>query len=486
MKQLLLLLFMFISGIGFTQFAFHRIYGGDQFDYGYDIVELPDSGFFVTGMSGSMTPGHAQAFLLRLDKNGAKEWIIPYGGPENDAGLDLEFKENVGVFLTGRTTSSNGDFDAWITLLDDQGNVQWERTYPGPNWEEAVESAITQNDGLVVAVHSFGNGTQDQDASLLHLNAQGDTVWVQNYSAPGNDEITKIARFQDSLFVISSNHYNEAESHDFALLQVIHENGTLVWDDTIGIYPGNSYLNDFYLSGDSLYGVGTHKLDDVSTFNRMRHMHRLSLQGNGDLLTDVSVSAGNMIEDVVTPAFGLGFIYSAFRFQDPMVGPNNEFYIGLNTLTLTPIAASTNTVTEGDDRLYEGIPTLDSGAVFVGYQSLPTGGTGLVVLKIAKNFGYPTIPEIPFVNSILSQDEIEPLTSLSVYPNPAENVLNIHVQDGSVDFYRLVNLEGKELISGVLTSDFEQVNTSFLQSGVYLLHLHSNATLVGVKRLVIR
>ncbi len=485
-KSLLLLFMVFLSSVGFTQYAFHRLYGGDEFDYGYDIVELPDSGFFVTGMSGSYTPGHAQAFLMRLDKNGVKQWIVPYGGVENDAGLDLEYKENFGTYLLGRTTSNNGDFDVWISLLDDQGGVQWQRSYPAPDWEEAVESEMTQDNGLIVAVHRFGTGTQEQDASLLRLDAQGDTIWVQEFAAAGNDEITKIANYQDSLFVISSNHLDSVTGKDFALLQVIHEDGSQLWEDTIGVYPGNSYLNDFYLSGDTLYGVGANKLDDTSTYNRMRHMHRLSLEENGDILTDVSISAGNMIDDVVTPAFGLGFIYSAFRFQDPQgTSSNYDFYLGLNSLQLTPIGAAANTVTDGEDRLYEGIPTLDSGAVFVGYQSLESGGNAIVVMKIGKDFAYPIIPENPLITSILGQEELDLLPSVSIYPNPTQGVVNIQMEEGSADHFTIVNLEGKRLLSGDLFGASTAVNTSSLSKGVYLIQLFNETYFLGAKRLVV-
>lgn len=488
MRKSLLLLFMIsVSGVGFTQFAFHRLYGGDQFDYGYDIVELPDSGFFVTGMTGSYTPGHSQAFLMRLDKNGVKQWIIPYGGSENDAGLDLEYKENFGTYMLGRTTSSNGDFDVWISLLDDQGGVQWERTYPAPDWEEAVESEMTQDDGLIVAVHRFGTGTLDQDASLIRFDSQGDTIWVKEFDSPGNDEITKIARFQDSLFVISSNHYDEAAGKDFALLQMMHEDGSLLWFDTIGVYPGNSYLNDFYLAGDTLYGVGANKLDDTSTFNRMRHMHRLSLAENGDILTDISLSAGNMVDDVVTPVHGFGFIYSSFRFQDPMgTSPNSDYFLGLNTLQLVPLGAGGNTVTYGEDRLYEAIPTLDSGAVYVGFQTLAEGGTAVVVLKIGKDFDYPIIPEIPFLNPIVGQEELGLLSSIFVYPNPTNGVIRIEVAEGTADAFKIVNLEGKEVKTGEISNAENLISVEGVHSGMYFLQFYNKGMFLGTKQILVQ
>lgn len=486
-KSLLLLFVCFIAGTGFSQSGFHRLFGGDHFDYGYDIVELPDSGFFVTGMSGSFTPGHAQAFLMRLDKNGNKLWSLPYGGVENDGAFDLEYKENFGTYLMGRTTGSNGDFDMWLSFVNDQGAVQWERTYAGPQWEEAVESAMTDDSGLIVGVHRFGVGSQDQDASLIRLNAAGDTVWVQEISEPGVDEIMKIEQYQDSLFIIASNHLDTLTDRYYGQIQVIHEDGSLVWSDSVGIKPGNSYFNDFFISNDTLYGVGAHKLDDTSTFNRMRHLRYIPLAETGEMLTQISVSAGNMIDDVVTPIPESALKFSSFRFQDPMgISANYDYYLGLNSFIMTPIASGGSTITDGEDRLYEAIPTLDGGAVFVGYQSLLTGGTAIVVLKIGDNFDYPTIPEFPIVFTLAGLDAFDLNNSISMYPNPTTEEVNLSVKEGRVDAYVIVTLEGKEVASGTLLKKLNTVSTSQLASGVYLVQVYKQDVFMGTQRLIVQ
>jgi len=488
MKHLLLIISLLsLSSGASAQYAFYRLYGGDLFDYGYDIAELPDSGFFVTGMTGSFTPGHSQAFLMRLDKNGNKLWSIGYGGIENDAAKDIEYKENFGTYMSGRTTSQNGDFDVWISLLDDQGGVIWERDYFGPDWEEAVEAEMTQDDGLMVAVHRYGSGTINQDASLIRFDPQGDTVWVQDFSSAGDDEITKIARHQDSLFVVTSVHFDTLTSTDYTLLSMIHENGSLLWDDTIGIYPGNSYLNDFYLEGDTLFGVGAHKLDDTSTYNRMRHRHRLSLAENGDIATAISVSAGNLVDDVITPAYGLGLIYTSFRFEDiASSNPNDDFYLAHSTIDLNPLGQGAFTLTDGDDRLHEAIPTLDSGAVFVGLQALSSGGHAVVITKIAKDFDYPLIPENPFLFSIADVSEVQPILSANVFPNPTSDILHILTDGEEVGHYSLVNLEGKELVSGNISNAETLISVEGISSGMYFLQFYNEGVHLGSKQIAVQ
>ena len=70
MKKLL-----FILGILFVYTAsaqvqkFRKIYGGTSYDYGMDVVQLPDSGYLLLGTSSSFS-GSSDIYLLRVDKYG--------------------------------------------------------------------------------------------------------------------------------------------------------------------------------------------------------------------------------------------------------------------------------------------------------------------------------------------------------------------------------------------------------------------------------
>lgn len=488
MRHLLLLLFMvsFVS-TSFGQINFYRLFGGEEFDYAHDVAEMPDSGFLVVGTSGSFNVGHSDAFLVRTNKYGTWLWSIPYGGVENDGASDLEYKEGFGTYLLGRTTAPGGDFDAWILFVDDQGSIIWERTYPGSDWEEATESAMTLDSGLIVGVRRFGSETQALDYSILRLDNTGDTVWSQEISGAGDDEITNIESYQDSMFLISSNHWDSLNGETYGLIELIHEDGTLVWNDTIGISPGSSWINDFYFVNDTLFAVGTHKLDDTSTFNRMRHVRFLPNTVNGEILTNISVSAGNMIDDVVMLVPNSQFKWGAFRFQDPMgSSPNSDFYVALNSYNLTPIGANSSTNTYGEDRLYNGIPTKDGGAIFVGYQSLPNGGTAMVMLKVGSGYVYPIVPDPPYVQNLVGQNELQPLSTLIVYPNPASNDLNIFTGEENVNQYALVNLEGKKLTSGAIIPGETTISVEGIQSGMYLLQFYKDEKFVGAKQIMVR
>lgn len=487
-KTLLALSTFFLVSIAFSQSSFHRLYGEYSPDYANDVVELPDSGFLVTGTSGSFNIGHADAFLLRTDKFGNRLWSIPYGGIENDGANALEYIENFGVYMSGRTTSPYGDFDAWITFLNDQGDVLWEKTYPGPHWEEITKSTLTQDSGLVVCVKRFGTGTLDFDYSLMRLDAVGDTVWSIETSEPGDEEVTNIVTYQDSMILVSSNHWDEVAMRYYGFIELLQGDGSVVWSDTIGDAPGSFFLNGFIVSNDTLFGVGGYKLDDTSTFNRMRHVRNLSLQENGEIQTLVSNSGGDLYDEVIVPVPNTTYKYSSLHFFDPTIGtpPHHEFFIGLNSNLLDPISVTAYSATYGEDRLNNAIPTQDGGAIFVGYQSITAGNPDISLVKLGPNFDYPTLSQTPLSLPLVGQDELDISSLVSVYPNPSNSQLIIDAPTDVFDRYSLVNLEGKELLSGKISSTNTLVSVDVISSGMYLLQLFKEDKYRGTKQVIVQ
>lgn len=63
--------------------------------------------------------------------------------------------------------------------------------------------------------------------------------------------------------------------------------------------------------------------------------------------------------------------------------------------------------------------------------------------------------------------------SLSVFPNPTTNNLTLSINDYKKDklTYQLFDLQGKLLISGMITSQQTEINTSTLASATYFVHV---------------
>ena len=460
-----------------------------MYERGYDVVQTPDSGFLVTGFSGSFSTGHSDAFLLKVDKNGNNIWSQSYGGVENDAAFALKRIDNFGVYLLGRTTGADGDFDAWVTLVNDMGDEIWSRSYPGDNWEEIVDAALTQDSGLIVGVSTFGSSAEGTDIMLMRLNANGDTVWTQTAFNAGDDELTNIEPYQDSLFIVSSNHLDEASQSYYGCLRMMHEDGTLIWSDTVAVdSAGSLFLNDFYIEQDTVFAVGAYRINDTSLFDLMQYKHWIPLGSSGELELTYGNSFRNIEGQCIAPVVGTPFKYVSYTVENPIGGSlvvNKNFVIGLsNNLSIVSVAGET--LTEGDDLLINGYSTADSGAVFVGYQTLENGTTAIAVAKLGPNFDYPTIMGVTSVNQLVGNEEVFEEFEVSIFPNPCTSEITIQLDSSPINVFAIRNLQGKIVSKGALTLGKTTIPIAGLAPGMYMVELLQSRVRMGSKRIIVQ
>jgi len=67
--------------------------------------------------------------------------------------------------------------------------------------------------------------------------------------------------------------------------------------------------------------------------------------------------------------------------------------------------------------------------------------------------------------------------AVSIYPNPAVDVLNVVVKDGSIEVgmeYSITDIQGKMINFGNLTEPVQKINVAHLISGNYILHVKEN------------
>ena len=125
MRFLTTSLFIFVQITMFSQNSFYKLYSGNGFDKGEGIAQLEDSSYAITGSSSSWIE-NTQAFLLRIDKTGKYLSSNHYGGSESEEGKRILYNKDLGFFIAGFSNSfGNGDFDAYLTRIDIQGNQLW-------------------------------------------------------------------------------------------------------------------------------------------------------------------------------------------------------------------------------------------------------------------------------------------------------------------------------------------------------------------------
>ena len=95
-----------------------RTYGGAGGDWANSIVALADGGFAVAGMTKSKGAGGQDMWVLRLDEAGNVVWDHTYGGAEWDSANSIVALADGGLAVGGSTRSKGaGEEDMWVLRL---------------------------------------------------------------------------------------------------------------------------------------------------------------------------------------------------------------------------------------------------------------------------------------------------------------------------------------------------------------------------------
>ncbi|MCL1822019.1 MAG: T9SS type A sorting domain-containing protein [Prolixibacteraceae bacterium] len=71
-----------------------------------------------------------------------------------------------------------------------------------------------------------------------------------------------------------------------------------------------------------------------------------------------------------------------------------------------------------------------------------------------------------------------------VFPNPANNILNVQLEKHTNGTFTLFDMNGKVVLSQVVSGDFAQINISSLSAGNYVLWLVENGQVSAEVKIV--
>jgi hypothetical protein len=200
-------------------------YYGNSFEEGWGIAldsnEDPIFSGFTTSVSGISTSGSHQeniggdldAFLVKFDQNGNRQWATYYGGTNADFGYEIDCDSQDNIYFVGGTGSTsniyyNSGFQFTPTSIDDgfvakfnaAGNILW-GTYIGGNEADylygvrnylndgVLITGLTQSAENIATTGAFQAQLAGQyDACIMKISSNGSLEWGTYYGGPMSDE----------------------------------------------------------------------------------------------------------------------------------------------------------------------------------------------------------------------------------------------------------------------------------------------------------
>ncbi len=309
-------------------------YGGENADQGVSVSTDPDGNVYMAGSTSSPdsiasrnsyqdAPVNAgyDAFLVKFDSAGARQWGTYYGGTENDAAASCGVDATGHVYLGGQTNSETniattgthqpvfaGFADAFIVRFTSEGKRRWGTYFGGDNTEWFYSLDCDGEGNVYIAgqtasatgiasnrAHQTVAGDTSEwiaDSYLAKFDSTGMRSWATYYGGEGGDDIGWAVSWDgynniymggnttSSYNISTTGTYQDTFGGDFdAYLVKFNSDGQRIW----GTYYGGTGWDEGWAvacgKGGKVYLVGTANTPGMATPD----VHQDTLGGFSDI-----------------------------------------------------------------------------------------------------------------------------------------------------------------------------------------------------------
>ena len=186
----------------------NRTYGGSGYDWAYSIQKTKDDGYVLVGETESFGAGGIDAWLIRVDSDGAEIWNVTFGGAKDDGGHSVQETDD-GYVAAGFTESYGaGGSDLWLIKIDSDGAEIWNVTFGGSKDDVGESVRLANEGGYVISGGANAPWNADPrtgDAWLIRADPDGNAIWgrIFSFGDSGYDLATSADETDDGGHVVA-------------------------------------------------------------------------------------------------------------------------------------------------------------------------------------------------------------------------------------------------------------------------------------------
>lgn len=210
-----------------------KIYGDHQFQQQGPITRAHGEGYIIAGGT-TTSEGDRDIWLLKINNQGSIQWEKTFGGSGFEAAYDINQAADGDYLIAGETNSKGPDkSNMWLIKVDNKGDLQWDHVFGGDDKDDAYAVTQTSDRNYLLAgeTKSYGNG--QQDAWILKTNQKGEVQWRKTFGAERRDYASDITK---------------SASNNFVITGALQESGKNIWAVKINT-KGNVKWNKTYIKG---------------------------------------------------------------------------------------------------------------------------------------------------------------------------------------------------------------------------------------------
>jgi hypothetical protein len=475
--------------------------GGNLFDQLNSVIQTADSGYLIggysySGISGDKTeanvnPDYSDYWVVKLDDSGNIEWQNTIGGNSDDQLWWIIESADSGYLLGGnsnsgisgdKTEASYGFDDYWVVKLNDLGNIQWQNTIGGNDFDDLYSGIQAADGGYLLGGSSYSTISGDKteasngnDYWVVRINSSGNIEWQNTIGGSQYDELHSVIQTSDGGYLIGGSsssgisgdktEINKGDE-DYWVIK-LDDSGSIEWQNTLGgsyydiltsiiqAAEGGYLLGGFSNSGIS--GDKTEASEGYYDYWVIKLFAEESCKIPSSLLvTDITQSSTKLLWDAVPEALGYKLRYKVTGASDWTTTHSTENHKKLAALT--------------------------SNTEYVWQVKSICGVNPIVSSEWSEKQFFTT-------SSLKQAFDENPL--LDIYPNPFSSSTTISfslLQDGNATI-TLYDLAGRK-IETVLDENVEagshkvQLTRGQWSGGIYFLKMKLNESIVTTKIII--
>ncbi|QMU29533.1 FlgD immunoglobulin-like domain containing protein [Adhaeribacter radiodurans] len=482
--------------------------------------------------------GKNDYWIVKSDKNGKKLWDKRYGGNEDDFLNRIIQTMDGGYLLAGSSLSgksgdkseaSKGNRDFWLVKIDKQGTKEWDKSFGGSGYDELKKVVQLSNGNYIMAgsSNSPASGDKSQDSQggtdywIVKINATGDKIWDKRFGGNLDETLGSFSLTSNNSILLGGTSLSGANGDktqtsrggkDFWLVQ-LDSTGAKTWDKRFG-GPGDDELfsmgfnrllseqsysaGDYFVGGASTSGKGG---DKTQANQGGKDFWLVQLHSNGNLVRDLSYggSANDELRAAIQTQAG-DYVLAGTSFSGQS-GDKTQASKGGSDYWLVKIDAFGNKLYDqtyggsGNEELRYLQRTSEDGFVLGGRSNSDVsgdrtqpsqGGTDYWLMKVAPAASVFTI-SLRQSTTLIEPDVFT--NQVQVYPNPFTDLVTISLTLAqpaaiSLQIYTPTGQQLRQIDFGVLPAGKQQLpwngkdnQNQFVKPGLYLYRTVVNGQL---------
>jgi hypothetical protein len=437
----------------------------------FEVAEKENGNLYLWGLSKEAETNHMRAILSELDENGEELWSKEY---------DFGTNETVAYTINKMTVNNDGSLSMMIAIYSRvivmkttaTGEIIWAKASsigapdeggknPGFEWLSIPEPDGDDDDDEDDDGGGACAGKATNDFSLLRYSADGELLWNKAYSLGGYTHGKTIARAPNGNILVAG--FIDYVPH---VMEVSEEDGSLLW---VKNFPGTTLG---YLGKAHLTVIDDEILFDLSNPGNKHYILKLSETGEvlEAMQTEYDVVDYNKLEFAENDNI---YFYGSAEFStgsyDGMIHRVQDLFS--NTCLLRP-----------SEIVYTAADFTDTAEVdFTPYEEDFTNQEDIEVTAVDFDLRAKYACDV-----VLGSDDLS-FEKPIIFPNPATELVNIQVNGKISDnaHYQLLDLTGKVIMNGSITSTITHLDLNNVETGQYLLYV-SNVDAQSVQKLSVR